>query len=241
MRRPRSILAFASILSIGAALFGAQSIPAPRGVKNGGVSHSEARRSSDALAAGGFNSKVPPISRSLLSSGVTLNLWREAAAMWSTYERGCRAIALNGSNIILEFVGGPQVQAVPEYELPGKVNYIIGKDPKEWRLGIPTYKSVRYRDLYPGIDVVSYGNRELEFDLSSNLARRHGPFECGSKASEALTSIPPALSGVGRPPPGCSNCETEGTTPSQSRYKVLDSDQVAIEVDAYDPAATPDH
>ena len=51
-------------------------------------------------------------------------------------------------------------------ELPGKVNYFIGNDPKRWRTGVPTYAQVRYDDVYAGIDLVYYGNqRELEYDF----------------------------------------------------------------------------
>ena len=50
--------------------------------------------------------------------------------------------------------------------LSGKSNYFIGKDPKQWHTGIPNYAKVEYRDIYPGIDLVYYGNRrQLEFDL----------------------------------------------------------------------------
>ena len=51
-------------------------------------------------------------------------------------------------------------------ELPGKVNYFIGKDPKTWRTNIPTYGKVRYAAVYRGIDLVYYGNgRQLEYDF----------------------------------------------------------------------------
>src|SRR5207253_10579875 len=51
-------------------------------------------------------------------------------------------------------------------ELPGKVNYFIGADPKNWRTNIPTYAKVYQQDIYPGVDVVYYGNqRQLEFDF----------------------------------------------------------------------------
>ena len=51
-------------------------------------------------------------------------------------------------------------------ELPGKSNYFIGKDPKKWRTNVPTYARVKYREVYPGIDLVYYGNQQhLEYDL----------------------------------------------------------------------------
>ena len=44
-------------------------------------------------------------------------------------------------------------------ELPGKSNYFIGKDPKNWRTNLPTYAKVKYQDVYPGVDLVYYGNQ----------------------------------------------------------------------------------
>jgi hypothetical protein len=50
--------------------------------------------------------------------------------------------------------------------LPGRINYFIGNDPKKWRTNIPTYAKVRVEDVYPGVDLVYYGNRgQLEYDF----------------------------------------------------------------------------
>jgi hypothetical protein len=50
-------------------------------------------------------------------------------------------------------------------ELPGKSNYFIGSDPSRWRTNVPLYGKVRYRQVYPGIDLVYYGNQgQLEYD-----------------------------------------------------------------------------
>lgn len=51
-------------------------------------------------------------------------------------------------------------------ELPGKSNYFVGRDPARWRSGVPTYAKVRYEAVYPGIDLIYYGNqRQLEYDF----------------------------------------------------------------------------
>ena len=50
--------------------------------------------------------------------------------------------------------------------LRGKSNYFIGGDPSQWRRNVPLYGKVRYEGVYPGIDVVYYGNqRQLEYDF----------------------------------------------------------------------------
>jgi len=52
-------------------------------------------------------------------------------------------------------------------ELPGRVHSFIGRDPRKWRTDAPTYARVRYRAVYPGIDLVYYGARQqrLEYDF----------------------------------------------------------------------------
>ena len=58
----------------------------------------------------------------------------------------------------------PRVEG--QEELVGKVNYFLGNNPEKWRRNIPTYRKVHYKDVYPGIDMVYYGNqRELEYDF----------------------------------------------------------------------------
>jgi uncharacterized protein (TIGR03437 family) len=50
--------------------------------------------------------------------------------------------------------------------LTGKSNYFIGNDPHEWRTDIPNYSRVRYHNVYPGVDLVYYGNqRQIEYDF----------------------------------------------------------------------------
>jgi hypothetical protein len=60
----------------------------------------------------------------------------------------------------------PESRVDGQDELVGKANYFIGNDPAKWRAGVPTYATVRYTNVYPGIDLVYYGNqRQLEYDF----------------------------------------------------------------------------
>jgi hypothetical protein len=66
---------------------------------------------------------------------------------------------LDGANIDTTTVEGTE-------QLPGKVNYFMGNDSSRWLTDIATYRKVSYRNVYPGIDMVYYGNRQqLEYDL----------------------------------------------------------------------------
>jgi hypothetical protein len=69
--------------------------------------------------------------------------------------------------IHMRFVGGnaePEIAGLEQ--LPGKSNYLIGRDSKNWRTGVPQFARVQYKELYPGIDAVFYANqKELEYDF----------------------------------------------------------------------------
>jgi len=67
----------------------------------------------------------------------------------------------------MKLVGAnPASQIAGLEELPGRSNYFIGNDPKKWRTNVPNYAKVRYKGIYPGVDLVYYGNqRHLEYDF----------------------------------------------------------------------------
>jgi hypothetical protein len=52
----------------------------------------------------------------------------------------------------------PNAQLAGLDEQPGKSHYLIGNDPSQWRKNVPNYAKVAYDEVYPGIDLVYYGN-----------------------------------------------------------------------------------
>jgi hypothetical protein len=71
------------------------------------------------------------------------------------------------TNLTIAFGGGnPLPEIVGLEPIGGRVNYFRGSDPSEWIVNVPTFAQVAYRDVYPGVDILWYGNqRELEFDV----------------------------------------------------------------------------
>jgi Beta-propeller repeat len=68
--------------------------------------------------------------------------------------------------ILLRLQGGGSSNIIAENPLRGRVNYLVGNDPSRWRTGLPTYGSVRYAGVYPGVDLVYYGTQgRLEYDF----------------------------------------------------------------------------
>jgi len=67
----------------------------------------------------------------------------------------------------LHFVGAnPKPEIYGDKKLPGVVNYYLGRNSQEWKTNVPTYETVFYRDIYPGIDLQFYGNEQrIEHDF----------------------------------------------------------------------------
>jgi Chitobiase/beta-hexosaminidase C-terminal domain/Bacterial Ig-like domain (group 3)/Beta-propeller repeat len=62
--------------------------------------------------------------------------------------------------------------------LPGTSSYFLGNDPAKWHTAIPTYAKVRYVGVYPGIDLVYYGNQQqLEYDFVIAPGADPGPIQ----------------------------------------------------------------
>ncbi len=61
----------------------------------------------------------------------------------------------------------PDARVLGQKPLAGVSNYLIGNDPAKWVRNIPHYAQVKVETVYPGVDVVYYGNRQnlLEFDF----------------------------------------------------------------------------
>lgn len=60
----------------------------------------------------------------------------------------------------------PTANVIGIERLPGSSNYFTGRDPRKWRTSVATYAKVRYKGVYPGVDLIYYGNqRQLEYDF----------------------------------------------------------------------------
>ncbi len=72
-----------------------------------------------------------------------------------------------GATLRMKLVGStPAARVTGVDKLPGSSNYFVGKDPAKWRTNVANYAKVKYQAVYPGIDLVYYGNhRQLEYDF----------------------------------------------------------------------------
>jgi uncharacterized repeat protein (TIGR01451 family) len=125
--------------------------------------------------------------------------------------------------------------------LPGKTNYFLGNDPAKWRTGVPQFARVRYENVYPGINLVFYGNQgqleydfqiapgadpaqaQLEFEGSQKLELSSGGLTLKGEGGNLLFAAPVVYQ------------EIDGRRqPVEARFAMLASNRVGFAVGAYD-------
>lgn len=79
---------------------------------------------------------------------------------------GETVVTRNGSLLRTRLTGvSPSARVAGEVPQHSTTNYFIGKDPAQWRTSVPNFARVRYSGVYPGIDLVYYGQEgHLEYD-----------------------------------------------------------------------------
>ena len=66
----------------------------------------------------------------------------------------------------MKLLGAQAARAVGVDPLPTKSHYFLGNNPAKWCRNVPNYGKVKYETVYPGIDLIYYGNQwQLEYDF----------------------------------------------------------------------------
>jgi len=113
-----------------------------------------------------FLSRGSGYSLFLTPGEVVLNLERQQAASASQAPDN-KPEAAPVDTLRMKLVGANPHAAVAGVDpQAGVVSYFVGNNPKKWHTGVPTYGKVSYARVYPGVDLVFYGNqRQLEYDF----------------------------------------------------------------------------
>ncbi len=143
----------------------------------------------------------------------------------------------------MQLVGAnPQAKVAGSGELPGKSNYFIGKDRRQWHTDISTYGKVRYQGVYRGVDLVYHGEQgKLEYDFVVGAGADPGQIRLGFAGVDRL-----GLDGNGdlllytadgpvREQKPVVYQEIDGVRKNLAgRYRLQGSREVGFEVAAYD-------
>jgi len=105
-----------------------------------------------------FLSRGSGYSLFLTSTGAALSLREREPSIGDTPIPAVLRVKLLAAN--------PDVKTEGLEQLPGTSNYFTGNDPAAWQTGVPRFAKVRYADVFPGVDLVFYGNQgQLEYDF----------------------------------------------------------------------------
>ena len=88
----------------------------------------------------------------------------------SRYKKTAHAESTTPTIVRMRLVGpNPAPGVIGVEQLPGRNHYFIGNNPNKWIRNIPQYARVKYGGIYPGVDLIFYGNqKQLEYDFVVN-------------------------------------------------------------------------
>ncbi len=145
--------------------------PAPQAVRNYG--HLPLTFEANQGQAAGqvkFLSRGHGYTTFLTAGAMVLNLRASRVESTSNKNGSQAASSQSSTRATLQFrlIGAnSNPRVVGEDPQSGRVNYFIGKDPSKWYTNVPTYGKIRYKNVYPGIDLIFYGNhQQLEYDFA---------------------------------------------------------------------------
>ena len=162
---------------------------------------------------------------------------RSAGANLQLTTRG-PAFLVGANRVEISLVhASPSPVIQPLDRMPATTNYMVGAR-SQWHTGIANYSRVRYQSVYPGIDVVYYGNQnQLEYDFvlapgaNPDAIRLHfdgdvqvsltpdGDLALRSDGAQVLQKAPVIY---------------QDNRPIRGRYTLLARNQVGFRLDRYD-------
>ena len=126
--------------------------------------------------------------------------------------------------------------------LPGKSNYFIGNNPAKWHRDVPQFARVRYPQVYPGIDLVYYGNQgRLEYDFEVAPGADPGQVRLKFDGTDALRLdgngdlvLASKDGNIRLQAPRVYQKSGESQQPVRGRFVLRGKDQVGFEIGTYD-------
>lgn len=142
---------------------------------------------------GQFDPQVRFVSR---GSGSTLFLTGEELVFLFRSSKKASAPGSPNADLVRSVLrlrlGGAGDRIQGEGKIPSVSNYFLGNDQSNWRTGIPHYSSVRYANVYTGIDLLLHGDshRQMEFDFLVSPQADPGKISLKFDGIETLTVGP---------------------------------------------------
>jgi Beta-propeller repeat len=124
---------------------------------------------------------------------------------------------------------------------PGRTNYFIGRDPKNWHSNVPQYGRVHYQNVYPGVDVAYHGAPQLEFDFVVSPGANPEQIQLGFRGAKQMRTessgdlVLTSAAGELRLAQPRAYQEKKGSQQAvEARFVVKDKNKVAFVLGPYD-------
>jgi len=126
--------------------------------------------------------------------------------------------------------------------LEGKVNYLIGNDQSKWQRNVPTFRGVRYDQVWPGVDMLWHGRQqELEYDFIVQPGADPSQIRLGFEGADKLRFdgagnllVHTSAGEVVHHAPVIFQDGDHGRTTVAGKYVLLGKREVGFKVETYD-------
>ncbi|MHC4896955.1 MAG: DUF7948 domain-containing protein [Planctomycetota bacterium] len=198
---------------------------------------------------GKFVHRTGPMTLFLEDRGWVLDLVQrpvepKAGPKASPHEHDEVAQKTRGVALRMTFDGDAYVPEIAaEQQLPGHHSYLLGNDKSRWRTDVPLYGSVRYKGLYPGIDLrLRQANGVPEYDLLLQPGADLGLVTVHVEGAEALRIskdgalvIETALGPLTQPEPKTWQVDEDGRKREvHCEFALLGTDRFGFEAPGWD-------
>jgi len=148
----------------------------------------------------------------------------------------------NSSVVHMAFEGSRPGEITGEQPLPGRANFFIGNDSSIWSTEVPTYGAIRYKDLYPGVDLVFKGTEaQLKHELvlspgadPAQIVLTYSGQDNLSLEKDGSILIKTTTGNLTDSAPVCYQ-EINGSKKTvEGRYRLIEGQRIGFEIGSYD-------
>ncbi|WP_336247823.1 SBBP repeat-containing protein [Methanothrix soehngenii] len=148
----------------------------------------------------------------------------------------------NSSEVHMSFENSSPGEIIGEEQLPGRANFFLGNDTSQWISDIPTFGAIRYKELYPGVDLVfkgteGYLKHELSLDPGANLSGivlTYSGQDKLSLAEDGSLLIETSAGNLTDSMPICYQEINGSKEMVEGRYRLVGDNGVGFEIEDYD-------
>jgi lysophospholipase L1-like esterase len=147
----------------------------------------------------------------------------------------------NSSVVRMAFEDSSPGEITGEQPLPGRANFFIGNDSSRWSTEVPTYGAIRYKNFYPGVDLIFKGTEaQLKHELvlsqgadPASIVLSYSGQDNLSLAEDGSVLIRTAIGNITDSAPFCYQ-EIDGTRVTiEGRYQMIDDHRIGFDIDSY--------